>query len=272
MPDFLAGNTKIYYEEHGDKNSPDKIAFLNGVMASVGSWEQIYPAFVKLGFHVVLHDFKGQLRSGKPAGEYTFAEHAEEARALFQSLGIERVHLVGTSYGGEVAMKYAILFPESALSVSIIDSVSELDPVLAAFVAGWKYLCELEDGEKFFKGMAPSIYGPEFMEKNPEFFTDRAKAFRKLPPEYFAGQKILYDTFVSDVEMTAELCKIQCPALVLCGGDDILKKPKFSEIIARNIPNSEYLTIPGSGHVAILEKPAELVSAILGFILKNSRR
>jgi 3-oxoadipate enol-lactonase len=117
--------------------------------------------------------------------------------------------------------------------------------------------------------MAPSIYGPDFIKNNKEMLTKRALATKNVPPDYFEGQKTLYDTFAADVYMTSDLHLITCPALILCGEDDILKKPKFSKIIADNIKNSEYLLIPGCGHVAIFEKTNEICSAILGFIMKN---
>jgi 3-oxoadipate enol-lactonase len=269
MPEQVISNVKLYYEDLGDPNSTEVVVFFNGVMASTNSWEYIYPTFLDKGFRVILHDFKGQLKSDKPEGPYTFEEHAREARGLLESLGVQKAHIVGTSYGGEVAMKYAILFPEMVKTISIIDSVSELDEVLKGFVLSWKVLCDTNDGTVFFNGMAPSIYGPVFMEKEREFLENRALAFGKVPSDYFTGQKYLYDTFVNDVTMTDDLKKINCPALILCGDDDILKKQKFSKLIAEQIPSSEYLLIPDCGHVAILEKPRELSSAILGFISKN---
>ena len=90
------------------------------------------------------------------------------------------------------------------------------------------------------------------------------------PNGYLGGQKTLYDSFAADVYMTGELPRIQCPALILCGEQDILKPPKFSKIMADNIPNSEYVTLPDCGHVAIFEKPKELESAIFGFVMKHS--
>lgn len=269
MSEFKVNGVKLFYEEKGDPNGKETVAFLNGVMASTSSWSLMYPVFEKLGFRIILHDFKGQLKSDKPQGPYTFQQHCEEAKALFEHLGVKKLHLVGTSYGGEVAMKFAILFPEMVKSISVIDSVSELDPVLGTFVKCWKTLCDTKDGETFFWGMAPSIYGPKFMEENMDMLIQRAKATKKTPPEYLEGQKILYDAFNDDVYMTDELKKIKCPALILCGQDDILKKPKFSKILADNIPNAEYMVIPDSGHVAIFEKPNELNSAVLGFIVKN---
>ena len=166
-------------------------------------------------------------------------------------------------------MKFAILYPEMVKTISVIDSVSELDPVLEGFVLGWKILCDTGDGETFFWGMVPSIYGPEFVENNKEMLAARAKAIKNNPNGYLEGQKVLYDTFAQDVYMTDELHKIQCPALILCGTEDILKPPKFSQILADNIPDSEYVTIPKCGHVSIFEKPKELESAISGFVLKH---
>jgi len=269
MAIYEYNGTQLFYEELGDPNGKNTVAFLNGVMASTSSWAYLTPVFVKLGFRIILHDFKGQLRSSKPSGPYTFMEHCDEARALFEHLGVKKLHLVGTSYGGEIAMKFAVLYPEMVNTISVIDSVSELDAVLEGFLFGWSALCDIGDGELFFNGMAPSIYGPAFMASNRAMLAERAKAVKSFPADYLQGQKILYDTFLHNVTMTDELNKIECPALIICGENDILKPPKFSQIIADHIPNSEYLTIPNCGHVAIFEKPKELESAVSGFILKH---
>lgn len=269
MPYFETEGTQLYYEVHGDPNGRETIAFFNGVMASVSSWYALYPVFARAGLRVVLHDFKGQLKSSKPEGPYSFAQHCAEAKALFTHLGVEHVHLVGTSYGGEAAMKFAVLYPEMVRSISVIDSVSELDSVCSGFVTGWKVLCDTGDGETFFWGMAPSIYGGEYIERNREALAARAKAIKSNPNGYLEGQKTLYDTFVADVTMTDELENVRCPALILCGEQDILKPPKFSKIIADHIRGAEYITLPGCGHVAIFERPGELESAIFGFVMKH---
>ena len=69
--------------------------------------------------------------------------------------------------------------------------------------------------------------------------------------------------------MTDELYKIQCPSLVVCGQEDILKPVKFSRLLADNIPNAEFAVIPDCGHVTIFEKPGILNSILVGFVLKN---
>lgn len=269
---FDCDGVKLYYEDTGASDSGETVVFLNGVMASASSWSFTSPLFERFGFRVIRHDFMGQLLSDKPvpeSGIYSFAEHARQTRALLDMLGVKSAHLIGTSYGGEVAMKFAAAYPSSAKTISIIDSVSELDEVCRMFVESWKTLCDCGDGEEFFYGMAPSIYGPDFMRDNKEMLAARAKACKNIDRSYYEGQKILYDTFARDVTMTDELKNIKCPALVVVGQDDILKPQKFSEIIYRNIESCEFAVFPHCGHVTIFEQPNILNSTLLGFILKN---
>jgi len=49
----------------------------------------------------------------------------------------------------------------------------------------------------------------------------------------------------------------------------MLKPVRFSRLLAERIPGAEFLTIPGAGHVVIFERPAEVESATVGFILRH---
>ena len=130
MSEFITkNNIKLFYEDLGDVNSSKVVVFFNGVMASTNSWYLLTPIFIKMGYRVILHDFKGQLKSDKPEGPYTFEEHANEAKELFDYLNVKEVNIVGTSYGGEMAIKFALLFPEFTKSITVIDSVSEVNSI-----------------------------------------------------------------------------------------------------------------------------------------------
>lgn len=258
---------KLYYELKNE-SQPETLVFLNGVMTSVTAWINQVNLFEKLGFKILLHDFKGQLLSEKPQGPYSFKEHASETKELMDHLGIKKAHLIGTSYGGEVAMQMAIDFPEYAKTISIIDSVSETNEITRLFVEQWKMLAQTRDSGKFFWGMMPVAYGNSFIEKNRKFLEERSVSYNALPDDFYTGQIYLYDTFLK-LNITEDLHRIKCPALVVCGSEDIIKPIKFSEVIARNIPNAEFATIPDCGHAAIYEKPGVLNSLLYGFINKN---
>jgi 3-oxoadipate enol-lactonase len=239
-------------------------------MASTNSWGYQVPVFAKAGFKILLHDFRGQLKSEKPEGPYSFALHAADTKALMEELGIKKAYIIGTSYGGEVALRFALDYPESVKSLSIIDSVSELDETLKLLVKGWINLAKEQNGEKFFWGMAPTIYHNNFIKGNYEMLSQRAEGMTKVSKDYFEGQVWLYETFLQDVYMTEELGKIKCPTLIICGENDILKPAKFSEIMAEHIPNTEYALIPDCAHVTIFEKPDILNTMLLGFVMKNT--
>lgn len=268
MSTFTINGVELYYELIGDPTAKEAIVFLNGVMASTNSWAYQTELFKKTGFRLLLHDFKGQLKSDKPNGPYTFHQHAFETVELMQHAGIEKAHLVGTSYGGEVALRMAIDFPQFVKSCVIIDSVSELDSLLETFVIGWKNLCDQLDGEAFFWGMAPTIYSEKFIRENRKMLEKRAQAMKLFPEEYFIGQTYLYDTFLQDVTMTSELNKITCPVLIVNGEEDILKPSKFSRIIHDSIKGSEWVILPDCGHVTIFEQFEALNTCILGFLTK----
>lgn len=268
MAQFNHDGIKLYYEVKGNQEGKETVVFLNGVMASTNSWSYQVPVFEKMGYKIILHDFRGQMRSDKPEGPYSFKTHAEDTIALLNFLEVKSAHLIGTSYGGEVGMQIAIVSPNLVKSLSVVNSVSELDEKLRVMVKGWRYLAQ-GDPYEYFMGIAPTVYGKSYMENNKEFLIERAKGMHKLPKDFFMGQVYLYDTF-DQLNMTNEIDKISCPTLVVCGEEDILKERKFSKIIADHIKGSEYAIIPDCGHVTIWEKPNILNSLLLGFVVKNT--
>lgn len=266
---FCAAKGVQLYFEWTPLQREGTVALLNGVMTTTSSWEQYAPPFASAGWGVLLHDFRGQLKSSKPPGPYSFAQHVEDLAALLDSLEIPSTHLIGTSYGGEVAMHFALAYPGRVQSLALIDSVSEVDALLEAFIRSWILLARRETAREFYWAAIPSLYSAGFIRHKRGFLVECCEAFTALPEEYFQGQRALYETFLT-LNLTAELSHLSCPTLVVCGEDDILKPPRFSRLIADRIPRSELVILPRCGHMAIFEQPEALKSLLLGFIHKNA--
>lgn len=262
----LESGKKLYYDILNTDGKMGTIFFLNGVMASSSSWNNQSKALEKEGYRMVVHDFIGQLLSDKIEGDYSFSKHSNDLFELVTFLDEKNIHLIGTSYGGEVAMKFASMYPQLVKSITVIDSVSELDDKLKESVENWIDLASTYDGELFFRGMLPSIYGETYIKNNKEFLDKRAVSMKRIPKEYYDGQISLYKTFINDVFMTDVLKDIKCPSLIVVGEKDTLKPIKFSKIITENIVNSKLVIIPDCGHVTIFEKPEELNKHILDFL------
>jgi 3-oxoadipate enol-lactonase len=260
---------RLYVETLNMDKSGDAIFFLNGVMASVNSWSFQRGIFEDAGFRLVFHDFINQLRSDKSKEVYTLTGHCEDIVSIMDELGIKSAHLIGTSYGGEVAMKMAIEFPQRVKTLSIIDSTSETDALMVHQVRTWQMMAKKLSGEDFFLGMLPSVYGEKYLREYGETLKKRAVGFNDLPKDYFDGLCSLIDTFVNDVDFTWDLTKITSKTLVVCGQDDILKPVRYSRQMAQIIPDCEFVVLPECGHVAIYEAADTLNSCLLGFLMKN---
>lgn len=265
MPQFKTSFGNIAYQTKGE--SDEIIGFMNGVMASYSSWSAFEDFFVNQGYKVVSFDFIGQLLSDKPDHIYTFDQHVKEAYELYTHSGVSKIHLIGTSYGSEVAMKFALTHPEMVSSLSLINGTAEITPQLEKSIKEWIDLTYL-GGYKFFWGMADSIYHPNYIKENHDFLEQRALKIEGQE-EYLNGQRILYQTFLNEVHFLEDLDNISCPTVVIVGQQDTLKPVKLSEHIHQKIKDSEFLVLPNCGHVSIFEKENELKSILLGFIKKQ---
>ena len=260
--------TGITYELWGDPKHPETLVFLNGVMASYSSWGEYAAELSRLPCRILLHDFRGQLLSPTDDGPWEFSRHARDLEELMDRLDIPSAHLIGTSYGGEAAMDFAASRPERTKSITVIDSASEIDEHLRCSVESWITAVRTARGSEFFSLVMPFLYSGGFIAEHREMLNSRAHAMESLPESYYLGQEYLYRTFLT-LDLTDSLKHIQCPALVICGEEDILKPPKFSSLISRSIPQSEYVLLPGCGHAAFIEKPREIISMLFGFLAKQ---
>lgn len=254
----------LYYEETG---SGDPVVLLNGIFMSTKSW---YPQSSVLSkkYRVIMHDFRGQWQSEKPEGRYTFEMHADDLHELMKELNLRKVHLIGTSYGGETAMAFAIKYGEMLKSLTIITSVSEIDLELKLTGERWKNAVRTGNPDIFIKEWLGDTYSEDFLKKHMQTIYPRLIEAMKLY-DFRAGERLI-DCFMELYEnpLTANLDKINVPTAIIAGELDTLKPLKYSRIIQQRIKNSELHIVQGSGHAVVVEKVEELNSVILGFLQK----
>ncbi len=254
--------TRIHREVIG---TGPPLLLLNGVMMSTESWAFQVPAFSPR-YRCVLHDFRGQGRSDKPPGPYEMSMHVNDLVSLLDELEIDSAHLVGTSYGGEVGMMFAIAHPLRVRSLTVIASVSETDEATLRDVRRWADTAR-HAPETLYDVAAPAIYSGRFLTRDWMELGRRRMA--SMPPEWFRALADLCDAFTR-LDITRDLHKITAPTLVIAGANDTLKPPRFSEIIAREIPNAELRVIPDAGHAIFLEKAEELNATVLEFLSRQA--
>lgn len=264
MPYANVNGIQLYYELHGPEDA-DVIVLSNGVLMSTASWA--YQTMeLKKYFRILLYDCRGMWKSDHPQESYSMEQHADDLKGLLDHLKINQAHIAGISYGSEVSMMFAILYPDRTKSLIVADGVSQVDPLLRAFCQTWASAAGLKNPKLLLETTKPLNFSEDYIIKNRELLDSLEAKYEQLDFEAFQR---LVDSFFN-LNITDRLKEIKAPALVFVGEDDLLKTPAYSERIYREIPNAEYVILPGAAHATCLEKPGEFNTLILGFVLKHT--
>ncbi len=266
MPRIEANGVQIYYEQHGWENEEaDVLVLSNGVLMSTASWIFQMPVFSK-HYRLLLYDCRGMWQSEHPPGPYSMDMHADDLAALLDGLGVERAHVAGASYGAEISMLFALKYPAQTRSLIAAAAVSQVDPVLEGVMGSWIAAARAKDPDLLLQVVYPLTFAEAWIAAN--------QAALDLARERYAS--LDYDAFLelllsfSRLDMTSELHKITAPTLVIAGEKDLVKPRKYSEIIAREIPDAEFAIVPHAGHAVMWEQAGVFNTLILGFLAKQS--
>ena len=266
MPRIEANGVQIYYEQHGWENEDaDVLVLSNGVLMSTASWIFQMPVFSK-HYRLLLYDCRGMWQSEHPPGPYSMDMHADDLAALLDGLGVERAHVAGASYGAEISMLFALKYPAKTRSLIAAAAVSQVDPLLEGVMGSWIAAARARDPNLLLQVVYPLTFAEAWIAAN--------QAALDLARERYAS--LDYDAFLelllsfARLDMTAELHKITAPTLVIVGEKDLVKPRKYSEIIAREIPDAEFAIVPHAGHAVMWEQAGVFNTLILGFLAKQS--
>ena len=279
-------DTEIYFDIEGAALIPDgdrmqekPIAFV--IHGGPGADHTSYkPTFSPLSqkLQLVYFDHRGQGRSARGLKEsYTLENNVEDMEALRQYLGIEKIVLIGTSYGGMAALSYAVRYPESVQSLIVI-----------ATAASYRFL-ELAKVNLAKKGtteqqaIAQLLWDGKFENEAQlkEYFqvmmsmysiTYKAETSGKswngaiLSPDAI---NVAFGGFLRSYNVLDQLHKITAPTLVIGGKHDWICPPELSEQIAAAIPNTDLRIFENSGHLIRVDEPEALLDAIMVFLVNK---
>jgi 3-oxoadipate enol-lactonase len=266
---------EIHWEYFGD-GSREVVCLLNGLAMSTTAWYAFLP-WLRPDFDVVLYDYLGQGASSAPDEPYSISRIAAYLTAIMDSLAIERVHSMGISYGGFIAIEHARQFHERlhTLTLSgIILSREELFEMYEAlslrfyhlgpaqFGLYTHYLYEKIFGEPFVRRVGRDGLEP-MRQRFEERYRDRIHCLVRLTEaqeEYFGEL---------DRRMPAYRA-VTTPVLIMPGGQDraipLWAQRKMLEVF----PNSRWREIPDAGHVVYLERPDVFFSTLKAFMRAKS--
>ena len=188
-----------------------------------------------------------------PGGERFTGEAcgAEAVAELLDSRGVRETHLVGHSFGGAVAVDFALAYPGRVLSLTLVDALLLGRP---AGIAAWGACCELaRDG---LLAEARRAWVDDALFAAARANTEVRPRLEAMTADYACGHWAgrLSARWVEEGP-AARLGEIRVPAIVVSGELDTPSFLAMSAEFTAKLPRARALTIRGAGHMASLEAP-----------------
>lgn len=267
MSELYFEGKKVYYEVHGQSGEP--IVLLNGIMMSTASWKPFIDVMT-VNNTLVLVDFFDQGQSARLTESYDHSIQVELLDAVLEEVSgriwYEKFTLMGISYGGEIAIQYALAHPNRVRRLVLSNTCGRTSPWLKKIGDGWNEVAKTGSGYAYYLTTIPVIYSTEFFEKRADWMDNR-EAFLT---EYFSRPEVLEALIrLTDSSVTYNvvdrLHEITCPTLIISCSEDALVPPTEQILLHEKIPGSSYVTINGSGHCSMYEAPEAFASLVVGF-------
>jgi 3-oxoadipate enol-lactonase len=266
MPPARVNDIEINYRLEGD--GPETIVLVNGLADDLETWVLQVDDLLAAGYRVLRFDNRGIGASSKPAGPYSTAMFAADAKALVDELGITGFHLMGVSMGGMIAQEYALAYPSDLLSVTFGCTYAAPGPFCSRMFSMWQDMAPVLGVPFIMRDVTLWAFTTGFFEQRPDEAAEFETAMRYMdqPVHAYLAQLAAIQTH----DTTGRLAQITTPTLVLAGEEDILIPVSLSRRLHEGVPGSAWATTPG-GHACIWEHPAPFNQVFLDFVRKNGK-
>jgi pimeloyl-ACP methyl ester carboxylesterase len=268
-----------------DGQGPE-LVLIHGLAADLAFWYFRHLPYLKQHFHTTIYDLRGHGRSDMPPSGYSCQDQASDLSALLDVLNITRAHVVGHSFGGLVALAFAIGYPERVDRLVIADGrVGVLQPADATadwpFFEAWKaHLASrgVDDSDELMPGLGALTSAAEASERGsaPQalepFFPfgswnggrRSARLWLRLLASTAAPSELLDESSLS----LEAIRSVNGPACAIYGGRSFCLPS--GRALQRILPECWAVVVPEAGHFHPLTHPQTFVSTVESFLMNSS--
>lgn len=245
MPTVDTGEVKLYYEEHG---TGTPIVFLHGFTLDRRMWNR-QVEFFKPWYRVIAYDSRGHGKSECPETGYSRQDRVRDLKRFQERLKLERFHLVGLSMGGATALGYAIDYPETLYSLTLVDTAAGGYTPPPRYKDHREIALKKGVDEAKRRWIRSSLF--YYAQKNEKLKEELAMIMKDHCGHLWLDPKRDTYTARDDVSLSVDT---HLPTMIFVGEKDRYFLPlakKLHDLIA----GSEIDIIPGVGHMSNMEAP-----------------
>ncbi|MBO5995355.1 MAG: alpha/beta hydrolase [Firmicutes bacterium] len=195
---------------------------------------------------------------------YSIHEMAEDTVKAISALELEHIYLFGASQGGMIALDIAINHPELVEKLVLGSTSATLNGEQFKTIDKWIDLARAGDSEGLYLSFGEKVYPEAVYEQSKGLLIEAAKT---VTEEDMARFVILAEG-MRGLDLTGDLGKVGCPALVLGSKDDQVVGAEASQKLADQLNDCELYMYEGYGHAAYDTAP-DYKERILKFLKKE---
>jgi L-proline amide hydrolase len=230
--------------------------------------------------HDYLEPLFGLAETGRRTVLYDQVGFVEEVDAVRDALGLERLHVFGNSWGGMLAMEYALTQPEGLASLVLASSPASIPQWVKETGKLRRQLPQVVQDTLTRHEEAGTIHDPEYVAACMVFY--ERHVCRVVPfPEYvnrsFDQIGEVYETMngpsefhvvgtIREWSVVDRLAEIQVPTLVVTGEHDEAT-PAINRTVSEGIPGAESVILDGCSHMAHVEQTEQYLALLDRFFL-----
>ncbi|MDY0277524.1 MAG: alpha/beta hydrolase [Acholeplasma sp.] len=265
MPTFKYDEHEVYYDVKGEGKP---ILLLNGIMMSTRSWD-VFSDTLSQHNKLIRVDFVDQGQSAKFSKSKLYSQdyQVDLIAALLNEIRIGKANVVGISYGAEVAIQFAIKYPELLNRLVLFNAPAYTSPWLRDIGNSWNEIGKTRNGKSYYLATIPVIYSPKFYERNLGWMKKREELLIPVfsNPAFLDAMERLTKS-AEDYDARDNLSKITAKTLIIGALEDYLTPVANQYYLNEKIANSELILLPNVGHASMYEKPGLFVAIVLGYI------
>lgn len=248
----------IGYEESG---SGEPLILIHGGQSDRHQFDLFRPLLGE-GIRAIAYDQRDtreNVYEGAPS--YTTRDLAEDCVNFLDAMGVSKAHVMGTSYGGLIAMMTAIYFPDRVQSLVLAattPSFSMAEPLVTQATAN-------RDAAEIQRFSLQYVGGSDAVDTDPIKLAETKAAIRPGSPEAVARRM----SAARQHECRDDLHRIAAPTLVLRGGADPFISEATAAWTANQIDGAELVLVPDAGHSLTRHHRNQVSPIVRNFVLNN---
>ena len=229
------------------------VLLIHGTPLDARAWDPLVP-LLRDRRRIVRYDARGHGTARATPIPRSYGPLADDVAALLDALDVPRAHVVGHSWGGQVAQRFALDHPDRLSRMSLLCTRSSPFPAFRDAATSMRATGRVDPEPALRRWFSPSALA------GPHGLAEQVRGWlREAPVASWAGALDL----LAEFDVLSDLPQVSVPVDVVCAELDQVATPEHMSKISAALPLGRWVLLQGARHLVPLDQPARVAEAIL---------